>query len=215
MSDRSSTTLTRQGFHVTITAAPDHFDNWTDLVRDGGSIVQVWDRGWSTLGTGKDHAGRPRTTFTPAGADFDQPERPTQCDGSWAVVETRGQDRGEYCRVWYKLADVGDRAAFERSIRDMATGIVSPYHVRVDVRAEAAGPVVGSYALGGVWLRYNEAEGEALITAADDADMIDEAIHEARRLAPGMVDRLRYEADAIAFTMRHEADAIAAVCADV
>ncbi len=45
--------------------------------------------------------------------------------------------------------------------------------------------------------------------------MIGEAIHEARRNAPGMVDRLRYEADAIAFTMRHEADAIAAVCADV
>ncbi len=187
-------TTTRAGFHVTVLSAPDYHDSWTDLVRDGGAVVQTWaHRRWATLTT-----GRGGTAFTDAGDEYGQPERPAQCDGGWAVVAVNGVSQGESYRVWYKLADVGDRASFKRSIRDMAAGIVSPYNVRVDVRAEAAGPVVGSYALGGVWLRYNEAEGAALIAAADDAGMIEEAIHEARRLAPGMVDRLRYEADAIA-----------------
>lgn len=213
--DRNVVTLTRAGFHVTLTAAPDYYDSWVDLVRDGGAVVQTWDRGWSTLGTARAPDGRTCTTFTDAGHDFEQPERPAQCDGGWAAVTVSGSSQGETSRVWYRIADVGDRARFERSVRDMARGIVSPYHVCADVRAEEGGPVIGRQALGGVWLHYREAEGEALITAADDADIIGEAIHEARRNAPAVVDRLRYEADAIAFTMRRDADAIAAACANV
>lgn len=211
----SIVTLTRAGFHVTLTAAPDYDDNWVDLVRDGGAVVQTWDRGWSTLGTARAPDGRTRTTFTDAGHDFDPPERPAQCDGSWAAVTVNGSSQGETYRVWYRIADVGGRASFERSVRDMACGIVSPYHVCADVRAEEGGPVIGRQALGGVWLHDREAEGDALITAADDADIIGEAIHEARRNAPAVVDRLRHEADVIAFTMRCDADVIAAVCADV
>lgn len=211
MTDRSVVTLTRAGFHVTLTAAPDYFDSWVDLVQNGGAVVQTWvNRRWATLTT-----GRSGTAFTDAGHDFDQPERPPECDGGWAAVTVNGSSQGETYRVWYRIADVGNRASFARSVRDMARGIVSPYHVCADVRAEEGGPVIGRQALGGVWLHYREAEGEALITAADDADIIGEAIHEARRNAPAVVDRLRYEADAIAFTMRRDADAIAAACADV
>jgi len=193
MSERIEATVTRDGFHVTVSAAPDYDACPVELLAESGAVVQTYDRGWNTL------EARPRGgwTFTPAG-DRGEPQRPPQCDGGWAVVEAAGVSQGDAYRVWYRLADHPDRAAFEAHAQEIMNGITSAYHLSVKVRAVPGGTVIGAAALGGCWLEYREADAAGILAHADGYGLVDEAIAEARHAAARIAAALTAEAAAVA-----------------
>jgi hypothetical protein len=212
MSDRSSATTTRAGFHVTIMAEVDPFACAVSELADRGHVVQTWQgpyHGWATF-----TPGQPRRDDR--GVTHNRPPRPSSCGGNWRVVKAAGPSQGDSYRIWYNADEIpaDERAAFADNAAAMMNGTVSAYGLTVEIRATPGGSVLAESALFGFWIEYRP-DGATLIQEADGAGMIDEAIHKARRNAAAAVTRLRAEADTIAAAMRRDADAIAAVCAGV
>lgn len=192
--DRNVVTLTRAGFHVTITAEVDPFACALSELADRGCVVQSWQgpyHGWSTFAH-----GQPRRDARDA--THNRPPRPAECGGNWRVVKAAGPSQGDSYRIWYNADEIpaDARAAFADNVASMMDGSVSAYGLNAEIRATPDGAVLTEETLHGFWIEYGP-DGDTLIQEADSAGMIDEAIRNARRNAAVVAAQLRADADAI------------------
>jgi len=185
MSERIEATVTRDGFHVTVSAAVDYDCGFDDAL--GDVVIQSWDRyGWACRSPGG------------SGGSFHQPPRPDRCDGDWICAQAHGSSQGEEYRVWIRRSDIGDAAEWRKYVRDIACGLVSAYNLRAEVRAVPGGTVIGAASCGGCWLDYREADPAGILACADGYDLVSEAIAEARHAAARIAAALTAEAAAVA-----------------